>query len=122
MSPHGARLTLWSAFSAPKAAKNTPSPNSASCLFSEGFLVHHIGHFGKIAAVVPFQHVNQALSTTSSHALVWIGREPRDFARAGKVWKQTAAVFDCWIAKGRVNRQWFFFVNIKRGATNPVFA
>ncbi len=42
-------------------------------LLREGFLIYHVRHLGDVAAVVPFQHVDQALHAASGHAFVGIG-------------------------------------------------
>src|SRR5580704_8587001 len=46
------------------------------------FFVHHVRHLPNIAAVVSFQNVNQPLHAASGHALIWIGRKPRNPRRA----------------------------------------
>src|ERR1017187_7630218 len=42
-------------------------------LLLERFFVHHVGHLGDVASVVPFQHVDQSLHTSSGHAFIGIG-------------------------------------------------
>ena len=58
-----------------------------SWLLLKRFLIHNIWHLGRVAAVVPFQHVDQRLSRAPSHAFVGIDREPRDLRATGEVMK-----------------------------------
>src|SRR5208282_6414380 len=74
-----------------------PSPHnliSTSSLLREGFLVNYIRHLANVAAVVPFQHVNQSLDAASSHAFIGIGRQARDARSAGKGRQKAAAIGD----------------------------
>ena len=54
-------------------------------LFLKRFLIHNIWHLGRVAAVVPFQHVDYCLGSAPSHAFVGIDREPRDLRATGEV-------------------------------------
>src|SRR5438477_12088305 len=53
------------------------------------FLVHNVWHLGRVAAVIPFQHVDHCLDGAPSHAFVGVDREPRNLRATGEVMKQT---------------------------------
>ena len=91
-------------------------------LLSERLFVYYIGHFGEIAAIVGFEHVDQSLNAAAGHAFVGIGGEAGDARGAGKVRHKAAAVGNGGIAQRRVGRQRFLFVDIEGGAGDPVFA
>ena len=63
-------------------------------LRAKSFFIHHIRHFGHIAAVVLFQNIDQGLDTASGHAFIWVGREAGDAGAAGKMMKEAAAIFN----------------------------
>jgi len=69
-------------------------PATPKCL-----LIYHVGHLCEVAPVVPFQHVDQPLNTSSRHAFLRIRGKTGDFRSARKVWVQTATVFDRRIAQ-----------------------
>ena len=85
-------------------------------LLPERFLVHHVRHFRNLAAVVCFEHVDQALNAAPRHAFVGIGGEPRDARGAGKVWNQAAAIGNGGVAQRRIGRQRFLLVYVEGGA------
>src|SRR5207302_6232428 len=99
--------------------KSQSSQRKAS--LSERFFSYYVRHVRNISAVIAFEDINQPLHATACHASIRISREPSDFYGAGEVRIQPAAIFNCWVAQGRIVRQWFFLVNIQGSARNPVF-
>jgi len=54
-------------------------------LLRERFLIHDVRHLGDVAAVVPFQYVDQSLHAAARHAFIGIGGQAGDAGGAGKV-------------------------------------
>src|SRR5437773_12107129 len=78
------------------------------------FLVHNVWHLGRVAAVIPFQHVDQCLDGAPGHAFVGIDREPSYLRTTGEVMEQTRAIGDFWIEQRRIRRQRLFLKDIER--------
>src|SRR5207248_5375716 len=74
----------------------------SAVLAAEGFFVHHVRHLGWIAAVVPFQYVDESLNSATSHAFVGIDRETRDLRTTGEVMKQPTEIGDFGIEQWRI--------------------
>src|SRR5690349_20637366 len=79
---------------------------------SKRFFIYHIRHLLAIAAVVPLQHVDQALHAATGHSQFRVWGQTRLCGSAGKMMKQPATIFNFWIAEGRIGRERFFFKNI----------
>src|SRR5260370_23378813 len=86
---------------------------------SECLLVYDIRHLCNIAPIVRLEDVDQSLHTTSCHALVRIGGEPRDASRASEVRHEAATVCNWWVAHRRMCRKRFFLVNVESCARAP---
>src|SRR5215470_17758834 len=90
----------WSHFSVEAFASNACYPgalhrrryNPSRSL--KRFLVHHVWHLGRIAAVVAFENVDESLHTASSHAFIWIDIETRDLRATGEMMEEAATVND----------------------------
>src|SRR5260370_18488150 len=87
---------------------------------SECLLVYDIRHLCNIAPIVRLEDVDQSLHTTSCHALVRIGGEPRDASPASEVRHEAATVGNGWVAQRRICRQRCFLVNVESCARDPV--
>src|SRR5437667_8278060 len=91
------------------------------CLRRERFLIHHVRHFRRIAAVVTFEDVDKSLDAAASHAFVWIDIEAGDLRTAGKMMEHAAAIGDLGIEQRRIGRERFLFENVERRAGDNSF-
>src|ERR1035438_4067259 len=79
---------------APLGRARAPVPTQSHLYLSnfnlplECFFIYYVRHLGRVAAVVPFQHIDESLNAAARHAFIWIGRQAGDARRAREMRQQ----------------------------------